>query len=265
MPLFKWLGVCLLSICATCYLLSAQTPWTSLTLTGNEAKVLEYAPLVSLQITLGLPLQSPDNLYVDFAEFQQLVQNPEYYSQLAETLGGEFVPVDPSGPTTSGYTLEGRILPLPGIRFGMRMGNNFEVQGGANLFRTLWEDEFSVMVFPSNGSQPNTKSGKLKNSYSGILSEVAIAAYLSPGWLKPFIKTGIRGQFGTKTSSDIHLAGHVLPGSPKTFNDVIQPYAGIGLRLMLGSSGLLDLGATFGKLPGSSWAPSLDLGAGFIF
>lgn len=216
-------------------------------------------------LTGALPFGDLDPQTVGLPELQGVLFAPSLFPQIMERLGSEFYPGTLSGETPESYTLQGRASFSPGLRIGLGIGEWFEIRAQGQRFQTGWSGSFPVSVFPFDGSAPHTVQGSLNSSTEGFIAESDLAFFLSSGMVRPYLKAGGRGFFPTDNSRWASLAGIDMPLETPATTSTFSAFGGGGVRIGFLKNGFVELGATYGKVPGAGYLPGLDFAAGWRF
>jgi hypothetical protein len=240
-----------------------QDPWQPLDLTGEESKVLVTEPLFSLQAGVLLGLKQPEALTKDGVRFQETLNDPVVFEKLFETLGGEFYLGTLDGEPVSAIELKGRLLPLPGIAGGVRVGPSFELQTGIHLFTAEWKGNFPITVYPSDGSSPVQHEAELFQSAKGTLLNASLKAFLMSNRFRPYIEAGGRAQLVGKHKAELRVNGGEVAFNQEALDHEFSPFGAFGLRADIYKRFYGDVVLSYGKLPGAKWTPALGFNFGF--
>lgn len=218
-----------------------------------------------VSLTGSVPFGDLNPQTVGLPELQGVLFAPSLFPQLMERLGGEFYPGSITGETAVNYTLEGRASFSPGLRIGLGIGERFEIRAQGQRFQNEWSGRFPVTVFPFEGSAPYTLQGSLNGSTQGFIAESDLTFFLSTGTVQPYLKAGGRGFFHTENRRWAAVGGMDLPLEAPATTSTYSAFGGGGVRIGFLSNGFVELGATYGKVPGAGYLPALDFAAGWRF
>jgi hypothetical protein len=248
-----------------------QSAWNRIPLTGAQAKILSTAnsPKFSISLSAAFPLGGISNQNLEIAALRYAAFTPGTAEQLFEKLGGEFTLYHPSSQKQETIEMSGKTSPMPGLRLGFSLGNHFEIRASGQYFKSEWTGEFSVFVtanFPHEPSQSKTVQGGASASASGMLLDVETVFFIAGrGVARPYVKGGARGQFPLQSKSSAEIAGVSLPLEIEPLGAEFSPFGGAGARWSFLKNAFLEAGATFGKLPGGDYKPTLEAGIGCAF
>ncbi|MFN0214128.1 MAG: hypothetical protein ACKVT2_07715 [Saprospiraceae bacterium] len=228
----------------------------------------QHSSRFSVSLGGSFPIGSITPRQVQYGQLEQTLYAPGTSEQLFEKTGGPFLLGDISGPISKNFEMQGQTQAMPGLGLGFRLGNNFELRAGGHYFQSKWSGSFPVVVFseqPGHSQPSKTIQGTLAASSSGVLAETGLSYFFTKGIFRPFVHAGIRGQFPTQNESGATLAGVAIPLETTPLGSSYSPFGGAGLRIGLLKNGFLDANATYAKVPGGGYAPSVGLSAGWRF
>jgi len=227
-----------------------------------------HQPRYHIGLIGSLPLGNVTSQNVRVESLQSAMFSTGTMEQLFEQLQGEFFIGSLSGQSAQNFEMHGTTQAMPGLRLGHHLGNRFELRAGGHYFQTKWSGNFPVVVFPFEqdpSKPPQTQQGSLSASSSGILAEADLAYFFTSGTIRPFVHGGIRGQFPTQNESGATLAGVAIPLETTPIGSSYSPFGGAGLRVGFLKNGFVEAGASYGKVPGGGYVPSLEVGVGLRF
>jgi hypothetical protein len=208
----------------------------------------------------------PESWFVPHQAFDGIMSSYETYSQLSEVVGGEFTPGDLSSQRFTGVEMSGRYHITPGIGAGIGIGRNLELGVQVSKFHAEWEGSMLYTVFPWGSNVPRTAISKVNTSATGMQSDLDVKYFLSGGKLRPYLHTGIRGQWLLKSSTHMDMAGMQISLDAPTVNmTTVSPYAGAGVRMVVGQNAFLQAGVSITNMPGDGYSPSASLSVGLNF
>jgi hypothetical protein len=211
------------------------------------------------------PIGNPDNYIIPTLAIENSAFAPGTFEQIFERLDAEFLIGTPSGEKLPEYEMAGRSEIAPALRLGARLGNRFELRAGGQYFRSKWTGFFPVTVFPTHSNPQETIQGTLSAFSSGVIAETDLACFLTKGIVRPFISLGVRGQFPLKNETAATIADVPLALETKPVSTGFSPFGGAGIRVAFLKNGILDAGATYAKIPGGGYIPSVQMGLGWQF
>lgn len=261
MPLFRFLFF-VISI-LWCQILAGQNPNQMLDPSDTEAKLTDTLPRFVIQGGVMLGLNKPDPLHVNGVSLQIFANRHPIWESFFELLGGEFYFGDLSGEPVGNLSLTGRLLPMPGLSGGIKIGPSFEFMTGIHLFTAEWKGNFPITVYPSDGSSTVQHEAELFQSAKGTLLNASLKAFLMPTRLRPYIEAGGRAQLVSKHHAEIRVNGGEVAFNEEALDHEFSPFAAFGLRADIYKRFYGDVVLSYGKLPGAEWTPALGFNFGF--
>jgi len=216
-------------------------------------------------VTGSLPFGDLDPQSLGLPELQAALFSPGTMPELMELLQGEYFPGTLTGETALNYTMAGRASFSPGLRIGMGFGKRLELRAQGQYFQQEWQGSFPLSIFPFESSAPYTIQGNLNSSTQGFIAESDLAFFLSTGTVRPYLKAGGRGFFTTENNRWASVGGLDMPLDAPTTSNTYSVFGGGGVRIGVLKNGFVELGATYGKVPGAGYLPAIDCSAGWRF
>lgn len=228
-------------------------------------KVKEFA---RWQITVGmqLPFRKPNDRFVDQVTVMNFMTAPGTYEQIFDHLGGTFYVGPPDPPILSAITLSSDYLLIPGIGLTYRHSRFIESFFRFHYYQTKFSSRFPITVSPQDPiGNPYTVTGGLDVRTQGLIADVGLVALLTPGKIRPMVRSGVRAQLAIDHESNLYVHDLTYSWPSKADKNVFLPYAGAGIRFEFGRNICLDAGLNFGYLPALKWRVHGDVGIGVRF
>lgn len=243
--------------------LYAQHPDQAPTLTETGAKTETAFPQWTAGASLQLPFRKPQDRPVDQVVIMQFMTDPAIYDRIFDHLGGDFHVGNPDPPLISAVPLSARHLSLPGIGLAYRYSGSMETYLRAHYYRTSFQADFPITVSPQDPiGTPHVVDGGIDIRTQGLLLDLGLVAVLAPGRIRPYVRSGVRGQLAIRHEATLRVQDLTFDWPARADKNVFLPYAGAGLRIELGSRLCVDAGLNFGYLPALKWQAHGDIGVG---
>jgi len=246
--------------------LYAQVPVPEPTDAKNGTAVVETFPKWQWSASLQLPLRKPQDRPIDQVVIMQFMTGPGVQAQITNHLGGDFYVGTPDPPLISDVPLTSGPQVLPGIGLAYRQNGFMEAFLRAHYYRLSFHGEFPITVLPQDPiGNPHTVTGSIAIQTQGLLLDLGLLAVLAPGKIRPYVRSGIRGQMAIAHATRLQVKDLTFDWPSKAEKNVLQPYAGAGVRIEPGAKICIDAGLNMGYLPGLKWQAHGDIGVGLRF
>lgn len=261
MPLFRF--VFFVTSILWCQILAGQSPKQSLDPSDTESKLTDTLPRFVIQGGVMLGLNKPNTLQVDGVYLANLANSQPIYGSLLQLLGGDFILQDLTPEPVGNLSLTGRLLPMPGLSGGIKIGPSFEFMTGVHLFTAEWKGDFPITVYPSDGSSTVQHEAELFQSAKGTLLNASLKAFLMSNRFRPYIEVGGRAQLVVKHLAEIRVNGGEVVFNEEALDHEFSPFAALGLRADIYKRFYGEVVLSYGKLPGAEWTPAIGIYLGF--
>jgi hypothetical protein len=246
--------------------LYAQHPGQAPTLTETGTTTKETFPKWSVGASLQVPFRKPQDRLVDQVVIMHYMTDPAIYDRIFNHLGGDFYVGTPDPPLISYVPLSAGPLLLPGVGLTYRHSGFMESYLRAHYYRTAFHGDFPITVSSQDPiDTPHVVDGSIAIRTQGLLLDLGLLAVLAPGKVRPFVRSGVRGQLAIRHEAKLRVQDLTFDWPARADKHVFLPYAGAGLRIELGARLCVDAGLNFGYLPALKWQAHSDIGVGIRF
>lgn len=203
-------------------------------------------PAISIEILYSGHL-SKKTAAPDFSRITPFILSPEYYLQIAETVGGNYK----INTSETGFDTDISTWSSAGIRIGFQPVQRWSIQAEAGYERQVVTADIPLLVFKltNNESQPERINAVYRYNQSQLNASVGLQYFFcTSGWWRPFAGGGGSWRFPVITSGEIiNVAGQEFSLAEATPTKRFTATLSTGLRIQPGRHFFLQLAIVYAR------------------